>query len=77
VATAYNPKSVRATLIHKIGALPRERQAEVEDFVDFIAMKDGAIKEGERALTRAAAAASAPALAAVWNNPEDDVYDSI
>ncbi len=72
MATAYDPKPVPQTLIHKIGALPRERQAEVEDFVDFIAMKDG-----ERALTRAATANSAPAFAAVWNNPEDDVYDAL
>jgi hypothetical protein len=72
MATAYNHKPVPQALIHKISALPRERQAEVEDFVDFIAMKDG-----ERALTRAAAATSAPAFAAVWNNPEDDVYDAI
>ena len=72
MATAYNPKPVPATLIHKIGALPRERIAEVEDFVDFIAMKDG-----ERTLSRAATATSAPAFAAVWNNPEDDLYDGL
>jgi hypothetical protein len=81
MATAYDPKPVppklSKALIHKISALPRERIAEVEDFVDFITMKDGAMKDGERALTRAAAATSAPAFAAVWNNPEDDVYDSI
>jgi hypothetical protein len=72
MATAYNPKRVPQALIHKISALPRERIAEVEDFVDFIAMKDV-----ERALTRAAAATSAPAFAAIWNNPEDDVYDAL
>jgi hypothetical protein len=31
----------------------------------------------ESELTRAAAAASAPAFAEVWNNPEDDVYDAL
>ena len=31
----------------------------------------------EQALTRAAAAASAPAFAEIWNNPEDDVYDAV
>jgi hypothetical protein len=72
MATAYNPKRVPQALIHKISALPSERIAEVEDFVDFIAMKDV-----ERALTRAAAAASAPAFAEIWNNPEDDVYDAL
>jgi hypothetical protein len=60
------------TLIEKIEALPAERIAEIEDFVDFIRLR-----EQERTLSRAAAAASAPAFAAVWNNPEDDVYDAL
>jgi hypothetical protein len=60
------------TLIEKIEALPAERIAEIEDFVDFIRLR-----EQERSLTRAAAAASAPAFAAVWSNPEDDVYDAL
>lgn len=60
------------TLIRKIEALPPERIAEVEDFVDFIGLR-----EQERALTRAAAAASAPAFAVIWSNPEDDVYDAL
>ena len=60
------------TLIEKIEALPAERIAEIEDFVDFIRLR-----EQERALTRAAAAASAPAFAVIWNNPDDDVYDAL
>jgi hypothetical protein len=60
------------TLLEKIQALPAERIAEVEDFVEFIAAR-----EQERSLTRAATAASAPAFAAVWNNPGDDDYDAI
>jgi hypothetical protein len=59
-------------LIEKIKALPAERVAEVEDFVDFIRLR-----EQERSLTRAAAATSAQSFAAVWNNPEDDVYDAL
>ena len=59
------------TLLEKIEALPAERIAEVEDFVEFLRMR-----EQERALTRAAAVASAPAFAEVWSNPEDDVYAS-
>lgn len=59
-------------LIEMIQALPPERIAEVEDFVAFIAAR-----EQERSLTRVAAAASAPAFAAVWNNPEDDAYDAL
>jgi hypothetical protein len=59
-------------LIRKIEALPEERIAEIEDFVDFIRLR-----EQERALTRAAAAASAPSFAAIWTNPEDEVYDAL
>jgi hypothetical protein len=60
------------TLIEKIQALPAERIAEIEDFVDFIRLR-----EQERALTRAATAASTASFAAVWSNPEDDVYDAL
>jgi hypothetical protein len=59
-------------LIEKIEALPVERIAEVEDFVDFIRLRDQ-----ERELTRAAATASMPAFAATWNNPDDDAYDAL
>lgn len=59
-------------LLEKIQALPAERIAEIEDFVEFIAAR-----ERERSLIRAATAASAPSFAAIWNNPEDDVYDAI
>ena len=59
-------------LLEKIAALPAERIAEIEDFVDFIRLR-----EEERALTRAAAATSAPSFAAIWSNPEDDVYDAL
>jgi hypothetical protein len=58
-------------LLEKIQALPPERLSEVEDFVDFIGLR-----ERERALTRSASAASAPAFAAIWDNPEDDAYDA-
>jgi hypothetical protein len=60
------------TLIEKIRALPEERLNEVEDFVDFLRLRDQ-----QRTLTRDAAAASADVFAAVWNNPEDDVYDAL
>ena len=59
-------------LLKKIEALPDERISEIEDFVEFIAAR-----EQERSITRAAAAVSAPAFAAVWSNPEDDVYDAL
>ena len=57
-------------LAEKIAALPVERIAEVEDFVDFLRSRD----QG-RALARVASAVSAPAYAAVWDNPEDAAYD--
>ena len=60
------------TLIEKIQALPAERIAEVEDFVDFIRLR-----EEERTLVRAAVATSAPAFARIWSNPDDVVYDAL
>jgi hypothetical protein len=59
-------------LIEKIEALPAERIAEVEDFVEFLRLL-----EQERALTRAATAASEPAFGKVWSNTEDDAYDAL
>jgi uncharacterized protein YaaN involved in tellurite resistance len=59
-------------LIEKINTLPSDRLAEVEDFVDFIRQRDQ-----DRAVARAVSVASAPAFAAVWNNPEDDAYDAL
>jgi hypothetical protein len=58
-------------LIEKIQALPQERLDEIEDFVDFIRLR-----EQQRALTRDVAAASAPAFAVIWDNPEDDIYNA-
>ena len=63
-----NPKN----LMEKIQALPAERIAEVEDFVEFIAAR-----EQDRSLTRAAMQTSKNAFAAVWDNPEDSVYDAL
>ena len=76
MATALNPKPVSETLIRKIGALPRERIAEVEDFVDFIGQRAEETKSS-RAVRKAARDASDPALAKVWSNSEDDVYDAL
>jgi len=59
-------------LIEKLNTLPIDRLHEVEDFVDFLRSRDQ-----DRALFRAASAASEPAFAAAWNNPEDDVYDAL
>ncbi len=59
------------SLIEKIHTLPPDRLLEVEDFVGFIRLR-----EQQRALTRDAAAASAPAFDAIWNNREDDAYEA-
>lgn len=59
-------------LIEKINTLPDQRVAEVEDFVDFIRLR-----EHDRTLVRSAAGASAPAFAAVWDNPDDAAYDEL
>ena len=61
-----------ATLMRKIESLPPERVVEVEDFVDFIRLR-----EQERVVTKAASAASEASFAAVWSNPEDDAYDAL
>lgn len=60
------------TLIEKISELPEDRLAEIENFVDFI--RD---QESHRALVQAAAAASEPSFARVWDNPEDDIYNDL
>jgi hypothetical protein len=65
------PANTRA-LLEKIEALPAERIAEVEDFVDFIATQTQ-----DRALARAAAAVSAAAFEKVWDNADDDIYDAL
>lgn len=75
MAAAPDPKSVPRALIEKIGMLSRARESEVKDFVDFIAMRDAASPNAERELSSMATAASEPPFAAVWNNPEDDIYD--
>lgn len=46
--------------------------AEVEDFVDFMRARES----GQR-LTNAAAKASEPSFAAVWDNENDAVYDRL
>jgi hypothetical protein len=59
-------------LLAKIQALPEDRIAEIEDFVDFIREREQGLK-----ITRAAGAASVPSFAAIWDNPEDDIYDAL
>ena len=62
------------SLAAKIGALQLRisQIAEIEDFVDFLRFR-----AQDRQLTRAVADISGPAFAAVWSNPEDEVYDAL
>jgi hypothetical protein len=57
-------------LLKKIQRLSPEKAAEVEDFVDFLRLR-----EEESRLTHAAMKLSEEAFAEVWDNPEDAVYD--
>jgi len=59
-------------LIEKLKALPPDRRAQVEDFIDFLQNR-----ETDERLTRAAARASEPAFKAIWNNPDDADYDRL
>jgi hypothetical protein len=59
-------------LMAKIRDLSDGRVEEVEDFVDFIRGRDE-----QRELVQAAAVLTEPSLAAVWDNPEDDVYNDL
>jgi hypothetical protein len=60
------------SLIEKLKALPPQRQAEVEDFVDFLRSR-----EDDRLLVTTAAKNAEPAFAAVWGNDDDAEYDRL
>jgi hypothetical protein len=59
-------------LLAKIRRLLPERVSGVEDFVDFLRLRDD-----ERQLTRAATQVSEAAFARVWENPDDADYDRL
>ncbi len=59
-------------LVDKLEALPPERVAEVEDFIDFLNSRSP-----DRRLTRAASQVAEPSLAQVWDNPDDAIYDQL
>ncbi len=64
--------STEQLLIAKVLALPTERRAVVEDFVDFLRSR-----MGDRWLADAATKASEPALKAIWDNDQDAAYDRL
>ena len=59
-------------LLAKIRRLAPERVAEVEDFVDFLRLRDE-----EQQLTRAASQLSEEAFAKAWDHPDDADYDRL
>lgn len=59
-------------LIEKIGSLPADKIAEVEDFVDFLRQR-----EAKRRLAMAMTGASEAAFAKLWDNPDDAAYDRL
>jgi len=60
------------TLFEKLKLLSPERVDEVEDFVDFIKIRDQ-----DKLLVRAATVFAEDAFSEVWDNPEDSVYDDL
>ncbi len=60
------------TLIQKIQSLPPERVAEVEDFVDFLTVRDQ-----ERLFMQVTTRLSEEAFRAVWDNADDAEYDRL
>jgi hypothetical protein len=60
------------TLIQKMRRLPPDRVAEVEDFGDFLA-----VREQGRHFTRAAERLPEEAFRAVWDNSDDAEYDRL
>lgn len=64
--TAYEQR-----ILQKLRHLPPERLAEVEDFVDVLAHRQGE----ECGLTQAAGHLATAAFARVWENPADADYD--
>ena len=59
-------------LLAKLRTLSAERLAEVEDFVDFLRVRDE-----EKRLTQAATRLSEESFAKVWDHPDDADYDRL
>jgi hypothetical protein len=59
-------------ILAKIRSLPPDKVAEVQDFVDFLSQR-----AFDCQLTRATTRLSEPALAKVWDNPDDAEYDKL
>lgn len=66
------PREIEKMLIQKIHALPPEKVAEVEDFVDFLFNR----LENSH-LTRMASKLAENCFTQVWDNQEDAEYDRL
>jgi hypothetical protein len=60
------------SFIEKIRSLPPEKLVEVEDFVDFLKMRDE-----DRLVAHAATKLSEDSFRQVWDNPDDAEYDRL
>lgn len=60
------------SILETLNALPSEKVAEVEDFIDFLAQR-----QDDRQLARAVSALSERAVEKVWDNPDDAAYDQL
>lgn len=68
---AIDSEHLRA-LMAKIHSLPPDRVTEVEDFVEFIRLRDQD-RQVRSALTRS----SEPSFERVWDNSDDAAYDAL
>ncbi|MBI2919941.1 MAG: toxin-antitoxin system, antitoxin component, Xre family protein [Planctomycetes bacterium] len=71
-AKKSRPEDPLSPLLERIRELAAPQQAEVADFVEFLAQR-----RLDRRLLRAAAKLSEPALRRVWDNEEDSAYDRL
>lgn len=60
------------SILEKLKALPPQRLAEVEDFVDFLRSRDAA-----QQLVQSATKVSEETFARIWDNPDDAAYDRL
>lgn len=68
MATAYHEKII----LEKIRELSPDKVTEVVNFIDFLSQR---YKENQ--LIKASNKLSEKAFQKVWNNPEDDEYDTL
>lgn len=59
-------------LVEKIQSLPLLKRSQVEEYVDFLLAR-----LADRLIVTAAATLSEPSFAAVWDNEDDAVYDTL